>query len=79
MELAIKCESWNDQCSLVYELVGDDFSFSFDASTGEIHIPAESKEAAQEMVTRRFSLYDLESAYTCTYLGGTEIAILETV
>ena len=79
MELVVYCENWFDQSRLVYELVGDDVSFRFDASTGKVHIPAESKEAAQEMVTRRFSLYDLEEAYTCTYLGGTEIAILETL
>lgn len=67
MELVIHCESWHDQSRLVYELVGDDFSFSFDASTGKVHIPVLSESHAQDEVTRRFPLYDLEEAYTCTY------------
>jgi len=68
MELAIKCESWNDQCSLVYELVGDDFSFSFDASSGNVHIPVLSESHAQDIVTQRLTLFDLNEDYICTYI-----------
>jgi hypothetical protein len=68
MELVIHCRSWNDQCSLVYDLVGDDFSFSFDASTGKVHIHVMSENHAEEIVTCRLSLYDLNEDYTCTYI-----------
>lgn len=67
MELVVYCESWFDQSRLVYELVGDEVSFSFDASTGKVHIPVLSEDHAEETVTRRLSLYDLEEAYNCTY------------
>ncbi|AMB18683.1 hypothetical protein BH780_gp100 [Bacillus phage Eldridge] len=68
MELVVHCESHIDQCRIVYELVGDDFSFTFDAKTGKVHIPVESKEKAQHEVSRRLPLYDLEEAYICEYI-----------
>jgi len=68
MELVVYCENWFDQSRLVYELVGDDFSFTFDAKTGKVHIPVKSKEEAQEEVSRRLPLYDLEEAYICEYI-----------
>jgi len=68
MDLLILCESHPDQCRLVYELVGDDFSFSFDASAGSVYIPVLSESHAQDIVTQRLTLFDLEEAYTCVYI-----------